>query len=135
MEHIQQLALPWLGKPPAYTVEAPPPPPELPDRERVHRLARLYHGQLRAAKHDSRAYSAVLRQQTEALRQFSLELTAEQAEIFMNMSTEESSAVEREWKARTSVWRSHQPHPPALLRVLTFAVTVAAIALAIYYAV
>jgi hypothetical protein len=134
MEHIQQLALPWLGKPPAYAVESPPPPPELPDRERVHRLARLYHGQLRAVKHDSRAYSTLLRQQTEALRQFSLELTPEQAEIFMNMYTEESSAVEREWKARASVWRPQQPLSPSLLRVLSFAVTLAAIALAVYYA-
>jgi hypothetical protein len=134
MEHIQQLTLTWLRKPPVRAAEPPAPPPELPDRERIHRLARLYHRQLQEIKHDSRAYHALMRQQTEALRQFTLELTLDQADAFMNMYTEESSAVEREWKKRSASWRPQQPISPTLLRVMTYAVTIAAIALAIYYA-
>jgi hypothetical protein len=134
MEHIQQLTLTWLRRPPVRAVEQPAPPPELPERERIHRLARLYHRQLRAIKHDSRAYHALLRQQTEALRQFTLELTVEQADAFMNMYTEESSSVEREWKTRSATWHPQQPLSPTLMRVMTYGVTIAAIALAIYYA-
>jgi hypothetical protein len=134
MEHIQQLTLTWLRRPPVRAIEPPAPPPELPDRERIHRLARLYHRQLRVIKHDSRAYNALLRQQTEALRQFTLELTLEQADAFMNIYTEESSTVEREWRAESAAWRPQQPISPVLLRVMTFTVTVVAIALAIYYA-
>ncbi|HET9798664.1 MAG TPA: hypothetical protein VFP90_11765 [Gemmatimonadaceae bacterium] len=134
MEHVQQLTLTWLRRPPVRAVEPPAPPPELPDRERIHRLARLYHRQLRAIKHDSRAYHALLRQQTEALRQFTLELTFEQADAFMNMYTEEHSAVEREWKGQSATWRPQQPISPTLLRAMTYTVTIVAIALAIYYA-
>ena len=96
MQHIQHLTLTWLRKPPARVVEPKAPPLELPDRERIQRLARLYHRQLVSAKQDTRVYHELLRQQTEALRQFTLELTPEQADAFMNMYTEESSAVERE---------------------------------------
>jgi hypothetical protein len=136
MQHIQHLTLTWLRKPPARVVEPKAPPLELPDRERIQRLARLYHRQLASAKQqDSRVYYELLRQQTEALRQFTLELTPEQADAFMNMYTEESSAVEREWQAKKGKWRSRDPLPPTLVGVLTFAVTVFAIALAIYYAV
>jgi hypothetical protein len=136
MQHIQHLTLTWLRKPPARVVEPKAPPLELPDRERIQRLARLYHRQLASAKQqDSRVYYELLRQQTEALRQFTLELTPEQADAFMNMYTEESSAVEREWQAKKGKWRSRDPLPPMLVGVLTFAVTVFAIALAIYYAV
>jgi hypothetical protein len=134
MEHIQQLTLTWLRKPPVRAVEPPAPPPELPDRERIHRLARLDHRQLRAIKHDSRAYHTLLRQQTEALRQFTLELTLDQADAFMNMYTEESSAVEREWKTRSASWRPKQPLSPTLLRLMTYGITIAAIALVIFYA-
>jgi hypothetical protein len=135
MQHIQHLTLTWLRKPSARVVEPMAPPLELPDRERIQRLARLYHRQLASAKHDTRVYYELLRQQTEALRQFTLELTPEQADAFMNMYTEESSAVEREWQAKKGKWRSREPLPPTLVGVLTFAVTVFAIALAIYYAV
>jgi hypothetical protein len=136
MQHIQHLTLSWLRKPPAArAVEPKAPPLELPDRERIQRLARLYHRQLASAKQDTRVYYELLRQQTEALRQFTLELTPEQADAFMNMYTEESSAVEREWQAKKGKWRSRDPLPPTLVGVLTFAVTVFAIALAIYYAV
>jgi len=136
MQHIQHLTLSWLRKPPAARVVEPKAPPlELPDRERIQRLARLYHRQLASAKQDTRVYHELLRQQTEALRQFTLELTPEQADAFMNMYTEESSAVEREWQAKKGKGRSRDPLPPTLVGVLTFAVTVCAIALAIFYAV
>ena len=135
MQHIQHLTLSWLRKPPARVVEPTAPPLELPDRERIQRLARLYHRQLASAKQDNRVYYELLHAQTEALRLFTLELTPEQADAFMNMYTEESSAVEREWQTKRGKWRSRDPLPPTLVGVLTFAVTVFAIALAIYYAV
>jgi hypothetical protein len=135
MQHIQHLTLSWLRKPPPRVAEPKALPLELPDRERIHRLARLYHRQLVSAKQDTRVYYELLRQQTEALRQFTLELTPEQADAFMNMYTEESSAVEREWQAKKGKWRSNEPLSPTLVGALTFAVTVFAIALAIYYAV
>ena len=100
MQHIQHLTLSWLRKPTARVAEPKAPPLELPDRERIQRLARLYHRQLASAKQDTRVYHELLHQQTEALRQFTLELTPEQADAFMNMYTEESSAVEREWQAK-----------------------------------
>jgi hypothetical protein len=135
MQHIQHLSLSWLRKPTARVAEPKAQPVELPDRERIQRLARLFHRQLVSAKQDNRVYYELLHQQTEALRQFTLELTPEQADAFMNMYTEESSAVEREWQAKKSKWRSRDPLPPTLVGVLTFAVTVCAIALAIYYAI
>jgi hypothetical protein len=135
MQHIQHLSLSWLRKPTARVAEPKAPPLELPDRERIQRLARLYHRQLASAKQDNRVYYELLHQQTEALRQFTLELTPEQADAFMNMYTEESSAVEREWQAKRGKWRANEPLPPTLVGVLTFAVTVCAIALAIYYAI
>ena len=135
MQHIQHLTLSWLRKPTVRVAEPKAPPLELPDRERIQRLARLYHRQLASAKQDTRVYYELLRQQTEALRQFTLELTPERADAFMNMYTEESSAVEREWQAKKGKWRSREPLPPTLVGALTFAVTVFAIALAIYYAV
>jgi hypothetical protein len=135
MQHIQSLTLTWLRKPTARTPEQKAPRLELPDRERIHRLARLYHRQLRNAKQDTRVYYELLRQQTEALRQFTLELTPEEADAFMNMYTEASSAVEREWQAKQGKWRAREPMSPTLVGLLTFAVTIFAIALAIYYAV
>jgi hypothetical protein len=53
----------------------------------------------------------------------------------MNMYTEESSAVEREWLAKKSRYRAREPISPTLVRILVFAVTIFAIALAIKYAV
>jgi len=135
MQHIQHLTLSWLHKPTVRAPEPKAPPLELPDRERIQRLARLYHRQLASAKHNTRLYYELLRQQTEALRQFTLELTPEQADAFMNMYTEESSAVEREWQTKKGNWRAHEPLPPALIGAVTFVVTVFAIALAIYYVV
>ena len=136
MQHIQHLTLTWLRKPPARVVEPKAPPLELPDRERIQRLARLYHRQLASAKQqDSRVYYELLRQQTEALRQFTLELTPEQADAFMNMYTEESSAVERERLSRKSAQRAPEPLNATLVSALTFIMTIVAIALAIYYVV
>ena len=138
MQHIQQLTTTWL-RPPRTARVGPPqaaPPIELPDRKRVRRVAQLYHRQLLAAKQESATrYFRVLREQMEELRQFTLELTPEQAHVFMNTYTEESSAVEREWEARKSKFELKQPIPPSLVRILVFAVTVFAIAMAITYAV
>jgi hypothetical protein len=135
MQHIQHLTTTWFHKPTARAGEPPAPPTELPDRERVRRLAELFHRQLMDAKRRSGTHYHVLQQQTEALRQFTLELTPEQANEFMNMYTEESSAVEREWESKKGSYNANQPLSPMLVRVLIFAVTVFAIVLAIKYAV
>lgn len=135
MQHIQHLTTTWLRRPTVRAGEPPAPPPELPDRERVRRLADLYHRQLLDAKQRSGSTYHVLREQAEALRQFTLELTPEQAHVFMNMYTEEISAVERAWDAKKSRYNVMQPLSPTLVRVLLFAVTVFAIVLAITYAV
>jgi hypothetical protein len=138
MEHIQQLTLTWLRPPAARATPRPPEPaaaPELPSRERVRHLAQLHHRQLLQAKQRTGSHYDVLRAQTEALREFTRELAPGQGDVFMNMYTEESSAVEREWMARQSVYRVKEPLSPTLVNTLTFAVTVAAIIAAIYYAV
>jgi membrane peptidoglycan carboxypeptidase len=138
MEHIQQLTLTWL-RPPAtrerWPVMEPVAPPELPPRERVRKLAELHHRQLLQAKQRTGSHYEMLRAQTEALRQFTRELTPEQSDVFMNMYTEESSAVERDWMSKQAAYRVNEPLSPTLVNTLTFAVTVAAIIAAIYYAV
>jgi hypothetical protein len=136
MEHIQHLRMTWL---PATAARAEPqreaPAPELPDRARVRRLAELHQKQLLQARQRSGSHFEMLRAQTEALRQFTLELTPAQADTFMNMYTEESSAVEREWLSRKSEQRVPDPLNPTVVNTLTFVVTIVAIALAIYYVV
>ena len=62
-------------------------------------------------------------------------MTPEQADAFMNMYTEESSAVDRDWQVKKGKWRSRDPLPPTLVGALIFVATIFAIALAIYYAV
>jgi hypothetical protein len=136
MENIQHLSMTWLRNP-AARVEPrqEPSAPELPDRERVRKLAELYHRQLLQAKHKTGSHYDVLRAQTEALRQFTLELTPVQADTFMNMYTEESSAVEREWMSRQNNQRVPEPINATLISTLTFFVSLLAIGLAIYYVV
>ena len=137
MEHIQQLTMSWLrapgraGKPP----QQPAAPAELPGRDRVRKLAQIHHKQLVTEKQRSGSHYATLRAQTEALRQFTLELTPEQADAFMNMYTEESSAVEREWLSKQNSYRAPEPMNPMAVNVLAFLTTIAAIAAAIYYVV
>ena len=136
MEHIQHLSMTWLRNP-AARVEPrqEPAAPEVPDRERVRKLARLYHRQLLQAKQKTGRHYQVLRAQTEALRQFTLELTPVQADTFMNMYTEESSTVEREWLSKQSSQRVPEPINATLISTLTFFVSLLAIGLAIYYVV
>ena len=134
MEHIQQLTMTWLRAP----VRGAKPQPqaaasEMPDRERVRKLAQMHHKQLVTEKQRTGSHYATLRAQTEALRQFTLELTPEQADTFMNMYTEESSAVERGWLAANNTYRAPETLDPALINVFLFLVTIVAIAPAIYY--
>ena len=136
MEHIQHLRMTWL-RPTAARAEPAqhPPAPELPDRARVRRLAEMHQQQLLQAKQKTGSRYEMLRAQTDALRQFTLELTPAQADAFMNMYTEESSAVERERLSRKSAQRAPEPLNAVLVSALTFIMTIAAIALAIYYVV
>jgi len=136
MEHIQHLTMTWLRDTAARAEpQREAPAPELPDRARVRRLAEMHQKQLLQARQRRGSHYEMLRAQTEALRQFTLELTPEQADTFMNMYTEESSAVERERLARKSDQRAEQPLNPTLVNTLTFVATIASIALAIYYVV
>ena len=136
MEHIQHLRMTWL-RPTAARAEPEQqaPAPELPDRARVRRLAEMHQQQLLQARQRTGSHYEMLRAQTDALRQFTLELTPEQADAFMNMYTEESSAVERARLSRKSAQRISEPLNATLVNTLTFIVTIAAIALAIYYVV
>ena len=134
MEQIQQLTLTWL-RPPVARTDArrqAPEQPELPSRDRVRRVAALHHRQLVEAKQRTGNHYEAMRVQTEALRQFIQELSPEQSDQFMNMYTEESSAVEREWMAKQSSQRAEQPLNP-LGSILSFVVTVLAIVAAIYH--
>jgi len=136
MEQIQHLSMTWLRNPAARSEpHEVASAPELPDRERVRKLAELYHKQLVQAKQRTGSHYEMLRAQTEALRQFTLELTPVQADTFMNMYTEESSRVEREWLSRQTTQRVPQPLNPMLVSTFTFLVSILAIALAIYYVV
>ena len=136
MEQIRHLTMTWLRTPArAATRQQEAAPPQLPDRERIRRVAQLHHRQLVSAKQQTGSHYEVLRAQTEALRQFTLELTPEQADTFMNAYTVESSAVEREWMAKNNSYRPKEPLNPTLVNMLTFLVTLLAIGAAIYYAV
>jgi len=136
MEQIQHLSMTWLRNPAARSEpHEVASAPELPDRERVRKLAELYHKQLVQAKQRTGSHYEMLRAQTEALRTFTLELTPIQADTFMNMYTEESSRVEREWLSRQTTQRVQEPLNPTLVNVVTFVLTISAIALAIIYVV
>jgi hypothetical protein len=136
MEQIQHLSMTWLRNPAARSEpQQAASAPELPDRERVRKLAELYHKQLVQAKQRTGSHYETLRAQTDALRQFTLELTPVQADTFMNMYTEESSRVEREWLSRQTTQRVQEPLNPTVVNVVTFVLTISAIALAIIYVV
>jgi hypothetical protein len=134
MEHIQHLRMTWL-RPTAARAEPAQeaPSPELPDRARVRRLAEMHQQQLLQAKKRTGSRYEVLRAQTEALRQFTLELTPTQADAFMNMYTEESSAVERERLSRKSTQGASEPLSATVVNTLTLLATIAAIGMAIFY--
>jgi hypothetical protein len=133
MEHIQHLRMTWL-RPTARAEQAPEAPsPELPDRARVRRLVEMHQRQLLQARKRSGKHYEVLRAQTEALRQFTLELTPAQADAFMNMYTEESSAVERERLARNSASNGSEPLAVTLVNTLMLLGVVGAILAAIYH--
>ncbi|HKP16171.1 MAG TPA: hypothetical protein VJT85_08900 [Gemmatimonadaceae bacterium] len=136
MEQIQHLSMTWLRNPAARSEpQQAASAPELPDRDRVRKLAELYHRQLVQAKQRTGNHYETLRAQTEALRTFTLELTPIQADTFMNMYTEESSRVEREWLSKQTSQRVPEPLNPTIVTVLSFVVTMMAIAMAIYYVV
>jgi hypothetical protein len=134
MEHIQHLRMTWLRPTAARAEQAPEAPsPELPDRARVRRLVEMHQRQLLQARKRSGKHYEVLRAQTEALRQFTLELTPAQADAFMNMYTEESSAVERERLARNSASNGSEPLAVTLVNTLMLLGVVGAILAAIYH--
>lgn len=137
MEHIQHLTMTWLRPPATRTVARPQevPPPELPSRDSVRGLAERHHRQLQQAKQRTGSDYEMLRAQTEALRQFTREFPAEQSEAFMNMYTEESSAVEREWMAKQTAYQAQTPLSPTIVNALTFLITLLAVVVAIYYVV
>jgi len=135
MQHIQHLTLTWMRPERMEMAEGPVGPLPVPDRARVRRVAEIYFTQLKEAERVGQKTDEILRQQVDALRAFTLELSPDAVNDFMNMFTEESSALEREWLARKREWRPRTEIPPALVMTLIFVVTILAIALAIRYAV
>ena len=134
MEQIQQLTMTWLRAPArGEQRQQQAAAPELPDRERVRRLAQIHHKQLVTEKQRTGSHYAALRAQTEALREFTMQLSAEQADTFMNMYTEESSAVERAWLAKQSSSRAPEPMNATLANLVTSVMAIGAIAAAAYY--
>ncbi|MDB4883404.1 MAG: hypothetical protein JWL95_2170 [Gemmatimonadetes bacterium] len=110
-------------------------PLPLPDRGRIRRVAAIYHAQLKKAERSGVGTDTIVRLQADALREFSLELAPEVRDEFMNIFTEESSALERQWQVRHRAWKPHYELPPMLVTTLVFFVTICAIVLAIRYAV
>jgi hypothetical protein len=135
MQQIQHLTLTWMRPERVKTAEGPVGPLPVPDRARIRRVAEIYFTQLKEAERVGQKTDEILRQQVDALRAFTLELSPDAVNDFMNMFTEESTALEREWLARKREWRPRSEIPPALVMALIFAVTILAIALAIRYAV
>jgi hypothetical protein len=135
MQQIQHLSLTWMHRPAREKPEQPLEPLALPDRARIRRLAEIYDSEMRQAQRESGRMDEVARHQTEALRQFMIELTEADANRFINMFTEESSAVEREWYARQRRFRPASELSPTFVRALIFLITILAIGLAIVYAV
>jgi hypothetical protein len=135
MQQIQHLSLTWMR--PQYAEKKEPAigPLPLPDRARIRRVAQLYHAQVKEAERSGGRSDEVVRQQADALREFSLELAPDVVHEFMNIFTEECSALEREWQARQRSWKPQLELPPMLVTTLVFLVTIFAIALAIRYAV
>jgi flagellar biosynthesis protein FliP len=135
MQQIQHLSLTWMHRPAREKPEQPLEPLALPDRARIRRLAEIYHSQMKQAQRETGRVDEIARQQSEALRQFMIELTEADANAFINSFTEESSALEREWLARQREFRPPSELSPTFVRALIFVVTILAIGLAIAYAV
>jgi hypothetical protein len=135
MQQIQHLSLTWMHRPARRQAEQPIEPLALPDRGRIRRLAEIYHGQMVQARRESGLVDEVARMQSEALRQFMIELTEADANSFINAFTEESSALEREWELKQRAYAPPSEISPMLVGVLIFVVTVVAVGLAIAYAV
>ncbi|HEV7992296.1 MAG TPA: hypothetical protein VGP25_10770 [Gemmatimonadaceae bacterium] len=135
MQQSQYPSLPWMYRPPREKPVQPLEPLALPDRTRIRRLAEIYHAQLKQAQRETGLVDEILRHQSEALRQFMIELTEADANTFINTFTEESTALEREWLTRQRDYVPPGELSPTLVRVLIFVVTVVAIGLAISFAV
>jgi len=135
MQQIQHLSLTWMHRPAREKPEQPLEPLALPDRARIRRLAEIYHSQMKQAQRETGRVDEIARQQSEALRQFMIELTEADANSFINAFTEESSALEREWLSRSREFNPSSELSPTLVRALIFVVTILAIGLAIAYAV
>jgi hypothetical protein len=135
MQQVQQLSLTWMRPQSVERREQPIGPLPLPDRSRIRRVAELYHAQIKEGERSGARTEDILRQQSDALREFSLELSPDVVHEFMNIFTQESSAIEREWQSRQRAWKAQLEIPPMLVTTLVFIVTVFAIALAIHYAV
>jgi len=135
MQQIQHLSLTWMHRPAREKPEQPLEPLALPDRARIRRLAEIYHAQMKQAQRETGRVDEMARQQSEALRQFMIELTEADANSFINAFTEESSALEREWLSRQREYRPQTALSPTFVRALIFVVTILAIGLAIAYAV
>jgi hypothetical protein len=135
MQQIQYLTLTWMRPARVETAEGPTGPLPVPDRARIRRVAEIYFTQVKEAERVGQKTDEILRQQVEALRAFTLELSPEAVHDFMNMFTEESSALEREWLARKRDWRPRTGIPPGFVTALIFLVTILAIALAIRFAI
>ena len=135
MQQIQHLSLTWMHRPARHQAEQPLEPLALPDRGRIRRLAEIYHTQMVQARRETGLVDEVARMQSEALRQFMIELTEEDANSFINAFTEESSALEREWELKQRTYAPPGELNPTLVGALIFVVTIVAIGLAIAYAV
>jgi hypothetical protein len=110
-------------------------PRPLPDRARIRRLASVHYAQVRKAESETGSSYEIFKQQVDALREFTLELSPHDANVFLDMYTEESSAVERMWLSRQREWHPASEFSPILLRILVVLVSFLAIAIAIKYAV
>jgi hypothetical protein len=137
MQQIQHLSLTWIRPRDSEQPGGGQPvgPLPLPDRARIRHVAKMYQAQIRDAERSGGSTSVVLREQADALREFSLELSPDVANEFMNIFTEESSALEREWLSRQRTYKAQFEIPPMLVTTLVFVVTLLAIALAIRYVV
>ena len=134
MVHLQRLTATLLRTPSqAFKREPKPTTPQLPDRDTIRKMAEVHHRQLVNVKRSGRSSSDALRAQTETLRRITQQLTAHQAETFLNAYTEESSAVERDWVSRQSSQRKEEPLVLIVINTLIVLAAVLAIGAAIYY--
>jgi len=133
MQAIQQLSLTWMHRPPSPQTGQPLEPLALPDRVRIRRLAEIYHEQMVEARSETGRVGEVARLQSEALRQFMIELTEKDAGSFINAFTEESSALEREWEIKQSAYTPPGELSPEFLGAFVYILAVIAIGLAIAY--